>query len=162
MVYHHDTRCIPSKCLSYTIDILNSIQLLLKRSPSSARWIVYLGSNHCMPVHHDTCIQWYHDTNILFPKKQIPVIYLVYTRITKAKSINQVYTRYIPCPNFLGFPDDSAWQASHWVVLVVGWPRQPGWVHAPAALSSSSPGVGPTPGRRSLTESRGVTVTLPF
>jgi hypothetical protein len=52
-----------------------------------------------------TCIQWY--TNILFPKKQIPVIYLVYTRITKAKSIYQVYTRYIPCLNFLGFPDDT-------------------------------------------------------
>ena len=52
-----------------------------------------------------TCIQWY--TNILFPKKQIPVIYLVYTRITKAKSIYQEYTRYIPCLNFLGFPDDT-------------------------------------------------------
>ncbi len=52
-----------------------------------------------------TCIQWY--TNILFPKKQIPVIYLVYTRITKAKSIYQVYTRYIPCLNFLGFPDEQ-------------------------------------------------------
>ena len=52
-----------------------------------------------------TCIQWY--TNILFPKKQIPVIYLVYTKIMKAQSIYQVYTRYIPCLNFLGFPDDS-------------------------------------------------------
>jgi hypothetical protein len=51
-----------------------------------------------------TCIQWH--TNILFPKKQIPVIDLVYTRITKAESIYQVYTRYIPCLNFLGFPDD--------------------------------------------------------
>jgi hypothetical protein len=50
-----------------------------------------------------TYIRWY--TNILFSKKQIPVIYLVYTRITKAKSIYQVYTRYIPCLNFLGFPD---------------------------------------------------------
>ncbi len=67
-----------------------------------AWWIVYLGSNHCM----HTCIQWY--TNIPFPKKQIPVIYLVYTRITKSKSIYQVYTRYIPCLNFLGFPDGTS------------------------------------------------------
>ena len=40
-----------------------------------------------------------------FSKKQIPVIYLVYTKIMKAKSIYQVYTRYIPWLNFLGFPD---------------------------------------------------------
>ncbi len=62
-----------------------------------------------------TCIQWY--TNILFPKKQIPVIDLVYTRITKAESIYQVYTRYIPCLNFLGFPDvPSSWW---WLGLLV-------------------------------------------
>ncbi len=44
----------------------------------------------------------------LYPKKQIPVIYLVYTRFRKADSIYQVYTRYIPSLNFLGFTDAPA------------------------------------------------------
>ncbi len=83
MVY---TRCIPSKCLSYTIDILNSIELLLKRSPSSARWIVYLGSNHCM----HTCIQY------TFSQKtnscHIPSIYQDYKGWKYIPSIYQVYT----------------------------------------------------------------------
>ncbi len=47
----------------------------------------------------------------LFPKKQIPVIYLVYTRFRIDESIYQAYTRYIPCLNFVGFPDDHPW---HW------------------------------------------------
>ncbi len=42
-----------------------------------------------------------------FPKK-IPVIYLVYTRFRIDESIYQVYARYIPCLNFVGFPDDSS------------------------------------------------------
>jgi hypothetical protein len=46
-------------------------------------------------------IDW--DTNINFSKKQIPDTYLIYTRFRKA--ILQVYTMYIPCQKFLGFPD---------------------------------------------------------
>jgi hypothetical protein len=50
------------------------------------------------------CIHAFNSVQIyFFSKKQIPVIY---TRITKAKSIYIVYTRYIPCLNFLGFPDE--------------------------------------------------------
>ncbi len=52
-----------------------------------------------------TCIPYDHDTNVTFSENHIPVRYLVYTRFRMGDSIYQAYTIYIPCQNFLGFPD---------------------------------------------------------
>ncbi len=72
---------------------------MIKKSPCSARLIVYFESTHWMHIFIE------HDKNVNFFRKHIPGIYQVYTRFGNDKGIYLVYTWYIPGKTFQGVLD---------------------------------------------------------